>query len=101
MQLKLTEILARITERVVAEDRTIAIQQLISDAEERLLQLGNLQACIMLSNLALAHLNEIRVSNSIEPSVDPMLNDETGKGSRDYLLNIRNLQNEYRDRLES
>ena len=100
MQPKLTEILARITELIVAEDRTFAIQQLISDAEERLLQLGNLQACIMLSKLALAHLNEIWVSNSLDPSVNPILNDETGKRSRDYLLNLRNLQNEYLDPLE-
>ena len=89
--------LTKIEERILAASLAFDFQNDISNAESKLLEVGNVKACLLLSKLSLAHMIELGMLDSKDPKIARILQEIPATRTRDFAPLMAKLIVEVRD----
>ena len=76
--------LIKIEERILNGSLAFDFQNAISDAESKLLEMGNVKACLLLSKLSLVHMIELGMTDSNDPNTARMLKEISATRTQDF-----------------
>jgi len=88
--------LAKIEERILTGNLAFDFQSDISNAESKLLEVGNVEACLLLSKLSLVHMIELGMTDANDGKIARMLNDIPATRTQDFAPLLAKLITEIR-----
>ena len=89
--------LTKIEERILAASLAFDFQNDISNAESKLLEVGNVKACLLLSKLSLVHMIELGMTDSKDPKIARILQEIPATRTQDFAPLMAKLIVEVRD----
>ena len=76
--------LTGIEEQILTGSLAFDFQNAISDAEQKLLEMGNVKACLLLSKLSLVYMIELGMTDSNAPKIARMLKEVPSTSTKDF-----------------